>query len=159
MKRILIAGAVSAVATLAVAEGIAPADVVYGEYGSVAESLSGVPGDPENGRVVMTTRGLGNCIACHQVTDLEEFPFHGGVGPSLDGVGDRWQEADLRGIVSNAKLTFPESVMPAFYVVDGFNRPGDGFTGQAASGPLDPLLSAQDIEDVVAYLMTLKYED
>lgn len=159
MKRIIIAGSLSAVASLAMAEVIAPLDVVYGEYGSIAESLTGVPGDPENGRVVMTTRGLGNCIACHQVTDLEEFPFHGEVGPSLDGVADRWEEADLRGIVANAKLTFPESVMPSFYKVDGFIRLGDGFTGQAATEAPEPLLSAQDIEDVVAYLMTLEYED
>lgn len=134
---------------------IAPSDVVYDEYGSVAESLTGVPGDPERGREVMTTRGLGNCVACHQVTVLEDVPFHGEVGPSLDGAGDRWTEADLRGIVANAKMVFPDSIMPSFYFTGPFIRPGDAFTGKAAQGELPPLLAAQDIEDVVAYLMTL----
>jgi sulfur-oxidizing protein SoxX len=55
----------------------------------------------------------------------------------------------------NAKAVFPETMMPSFYRTPGFIRPGNAFTGRAAEGPLDPLLSAQDIEDVVAYLMTL----
>ena len=145
-------------AVSATAETIAPADVQYNEYGEVAASLSGTAGDPEAGKVIMTTRGKGNCIACHQVTDLEEFPFHGEVGPSLDGAGDRWDVVALRGIVANAKLTFPESVMPAFYKTSGYIRPGDAFTGKAGSEPLPPLLTAQEIEDVVAYLLTLKDE-
>ena len=156
MKRTLTAAvAVTAVATIAFAQ-TAPTEVSYGEYGQIAESLSGVPGDAAAGMEIMVTRGKGNCIACHQVTALEEYPFHGEVGPSLDGVAQRWNEEDLRGIVANAKMTFPESIMPAFYKTEGFNRAGDGFTGKAADGPLDPLLTAQEIEDVVAYLMTLQ---
>ena len=76
----------------------------------------------------------------------------------LDGAGDRWTEADLRGIVSNAKKTFPGTMMPAYYKVDGYIRPGDAFTGKAAEEPLPPLLSGQQVEDVVAFLMTLKEE-
>ena len=102
-------------------------------------------------------KGSGNCVACHQVTELlEVFPFHGEVGPSLDYVGERWTEADLRGILVNAKNVFPDTMMPAFYKVDGFNRLGDGFTGKALEGPASPLLTAQQIEDVIAYLMTLQ---
>lgn len=142
-------------ATVAEAEAIAPADVVYSEYGEVSDSLTGVAGDPVRGQEVMTTRGLGNCVACHQVSALSDVPFHGEVGPPLDGVADRWDEAQLRGIVANAKMTFPESIMPSFYFTGPFLRPGDGFTGRAAEGELPPLLTAQDIEDVVAYLMTL----
>jgi L-cysteine S-thiosulfotransferase len=133
----------------------APSEVSFDEYGEVAESLTGQPGDPEHGKEVMTTRGLGNCIACHQVTALQDFPFHGEVGPSLDGAGERWTEAQLRGIVANAKLTFPDSMMPSFYKIGPYIRPGDEFTGKAPEGELPPLLSAQDIEDVVAFLMTL----
>lgn len=156
MKRTLgIAAGLAIVAGVAFAETVAPADVVFGEYGEIETSLTGVPGDPAAGREVMTTRGLGNCVACHAVTALEDVPFHGEVGPMLDGVGGYRTEAELRGIVANAKNTFPESVMPAFYQVDGFTRPGNAFTGKAAEGPLDPLLTAQQIEDVVAYLMTL----
>ena len=141
----------------AVAE-TAPADVVHGEYGEVEQSLTGTPGNPADGKTVMTTRGLGNCVACHQVSDLADVPFQGEVGPSLDGAGDRWTEADLRGIVVNAKNAFPDTVMPAFYKSSGFIRPGDAFTGKAAPDPdnLPPLLTAQQVEDVVAYLLTLK---
>ena len=136
----------------------APKEVVHGEYGEIEVSLTGAPGDAAAGKEVMTTRGLGNCIACHQVTELDEFPFHGEVGPSLDGVGDRWTEADLRGIIVNAKQVFPGTIMPAFYKSSDFIRPGDAFTGKAAADPddLTPLLTAQQVEDVVAYLLTLK---
>jgi sulfur-oxidizing protein SoxX len=106
----------------------------------------------------MTNRSLGNCVACHQVSALSEAPFHGNVGPSLDGVGERWSLAELRGILSNAKKTYEGTVMPAYYVVDGFTRPGNAYTGKAAEGELDPLLSAQQIEDVIAFLSMLKYE-
>jgi sulfur-oxidizing protein SoxX len=148
------AGIVLAATTLH-ADVIVPDDVVTDEYGDIAQSLTGMPGDPERGLEVMVNRGLGNCIACHQVSALEENPFHGEVGPSLDGVGARWEEPALRGIIVNAKAVFPDSVMPSFYKVSGFTRPGNAFTGRAAEGPLDPLLTAQQVEDVVAYLMTL----
>lgn len=157
MKRIIptLAG-VALVASVASAQELAPLDVVFDDYGEVALSLTGVPGDAVNGAAIMTDRGKGNCVACHQVTALADFPFHGEVGPSLDGAGDRWSEAQLRGIVANAKITFPESVMPSFYKGTGYIRPGDAFTGKAGTEPLPPLLTAQEIEDVVAYLMTIK---
>ena len=137
------------------AQEIAPTAVSYND-GSVEMSLSGVPGDPAKGREILGSRSLGNCVACHMVTDLEDIPFHGEVGPPLDGAGDRWTEAELRGIVANAKLTFPDSVMPSFYKTEGFVRPGNAYTGKAADDTFGPLLSAQQIEDVVAYLVTLK---
>ena len=152
------AAAVALTGTAVLAD-VQPSEVVFGEYGQIEQSLTGVPGNPENGVVVMTNRGKGNCIACHQVTELMDFPFHGEVGPSLDGVSERWEEADLRGIVANAKMTFPDSVMPAFYKESGFIRPGNAFTGKAGTEPLPTLLTAQEIEDVVAYLMTIKYPD
>lgn len=155
MKRIITAGAVTAFATMVVAAEVSPDDVVYGEYGEVEASLSGVAGDPVAGKEIMVARGKGNCIACHQVTALEEYPFHGEVGPSLDGIGGVRTAAELRGVVANAKMTYDGTIMPAFYRVSGFIRPGNAFTGKAAEGPLDPLLTAQEIEDVVAYLQTL----
>lgn len=141
-------------ATAAFAETL-PLDVTYDD-GAVSQSLSGAAGDPAVGKKVMTTRGLGNCIACHAVTSLSDSPFHGEIGPSLDGAADRWSEAELRGIVANAKMTFDESMMPSFYKTTGYIRPGNAFTGKAAKGDLPPLLTAQQIEDVVAYLLTLK---
>lgn len=156
MKRILFIAAPAAIAaSIALAQEVAPGDVAFSEYGEVVASLTGVAGDPVNGAAVMTSRGKGNCIACHQVTALEEYPFHGEVGPSLDGVGDRWDVSQLRGLVTNAKMTFDGTVMPAFYKSNGFVRPGNGYTGKAAQGDLPPILTAQEIEDVVAYLLTL----
>ena len=103
--------------------------------------------------------GAGNCIACHEVTALNHLPFHGEIGPMLDGVADRWSEAELRGIVANAKIMFEGSMMPSFYKTSGFTRLGDAYTGKAhPEGEVQPLLTAQEIEDVVAYLMTLKYD-
>ncbi len=125
-----------------------PMDVSF-EDGMVAVSLTGQAGDPVEGRKVFMNRKLGNCLACHQNADMMEQPFHGEVGPALDGVGDRWEEADLRGIVSNAKNMFPDSIMPAFYIDSGYERPLEKFDGKS-------ILSAQQVEDVVAYLLTLK---
>ncbi len=148
--------AVVALTTAATAETVAPANVKYDEYGAVAASLTGVAGDAANGAVVMRTKSKGNCIACHAVSALNDAPFHGEVGPELDGVGDRWSPAELRGILANAKVTFDGTIMPSYYKVDGFIRPGNAYTGKAAEGALSPLLAAQDIEDVVAFLSTLK---
>ncbi|WP_324754254.1 sulfur oxidation c-type cytochrome SoxX [Roseovarius sp. Pro17] len=134
---------------------IAPSDVAFVD-GGVEASLTGVPGDPEAGRKIVGNKGLGNCIACHQVSDLSDVPFQGEIGPMLDGAGERWSEAELRGIVTNAKMMFDESLMPSFYKVDGFIRPGKAFTGKAADDTFGPLLEAQQVEDVVAYLTTLK---
>lgn len=158
MKRFWLAAALAVpFGTAAIAaDGPAPSDVNY-EDGAVAQSLTGTPGDVESGKALMN-KGSGNCIACHAVTDLQELPFHGEIGPMLDGVADRWSEAEIRGIVANAKEMFPGTMMPAFYKVSGYVRPGDAYTGKAAPEELEPILSAQQIEDVVAYLMTLKEE-
>lgn len=134
---------------------VAPAEVSY-EDGAVAQALTGTPGDPAAGRAVMGDKSVGNCVSCHVIDEMADVPFQGNIGPALDGAGDRWTEADLRGIVANAKMMFPESMMPSFYKVDGFTRPGKDFTGKAADDTFGPLLSAQQIEDVVAYLVTLK---
>lgn len=139
----------------AIAE-IGPKEVQFNEDGAIEASLSGKPGDAAMGAEIVATKSRGNCIACHEVTALADTPFHGEVGPMLDGAGDRWTEAELRGLVANPKMTFEGTVMPSFYQVEGFTRPGDAYTGKAAQGELAPLLSAQEIEDVVAFLMTLK---
>ena len=99
---------------------------------------------------------MGNCVSCHAVSALPDVPFQGEVGPMLDGVGGYRSAEELRGIVANAKLTFADSMMPSFYKNTGYIRPGNAYTGKAPDGPLDTLLTAQEIEDVVAYLMTLK---
>lgn len=125
-----------------------PMDVAFSD-GVVEISLTGQAGDAVEGRKVFMNRKLGNCLACHENSDMPEQPFHGEVGPILDGAADRWSEAELRGIVSNAKQMFPETIMPAFYVDSGYTRTLEKFDGKS-------ILSAQQVEDVVAYLLTLK---
>ena len=138
---VLIAGSVQA-------GTIAPGDVQYTD-GAVAQSLSGQPGDPAKGRDWFADRKLGNCLACHTNSDRNDQSFHGEVGPPLDGVADRWDAAQLRGIVANSKMMFDGTIMPAFYRVNGLNRTLDKFAGKT-------ILNAQQVEDIVAYLLTLK---
>lgn len=141
-------------ATVATADVIAPSDVEYVD-GAILTSLTGVPGDIANGAEIMN-KGAGNCIACHAVSQLSHLPFHGEIGPPLDWAGETWSEAELRGIVANAKIMFEGTRMPSFYKTEGFIRLGNGYTGKAHEGEVKPLLTAQEIEDVVAFLMTLK---
>ncbi|MDO5658225.1 MAG: sulfur oxidation c-type cytochrome SoxX [Paracoccus sp. (in: a-proteobacteria)] len=140
----------------------APEDVVWSEDGAIAQSLTGVPGDPVEGRRIMSVAALGNCVACHANGEMEDdVPFHGDIAPALDGVADRWDEAHLRGILADAKRTFPDSFMPGFYKTGPFIRVGVGYTGNAPEKPSDigPILTGQQVEDIVAYLMTLTYQD
>ncbi|MEX0694017.1 MAG: sulfur oxidation c-type cytochrome SoxX [Rhodospirillales bacterium] len=116
---------------------------------SIAQSLTGKPGDAVAGVKSFTDRRLGNCLACHQVTALAKEPFHGEIGPSLDGVADRYSEAQLRLQVVDAKVVNPDTIMPAFYRTEGLHRVLDKFKGK-------PILTAEQVEDVVAYLKTLK---
>ena len=90
----------------AFAEASYPTDIKF-EDGAVAQSLTGTPGDPANGKILMN-KGAGNCIACHQVSALSELPFHGEIGPMLDGAAGRWTEADLRGSLNNDSLSEDE---------------------------------------------------
>lgn len=151
MKRILILAAATALGVSAVtAENLAPMQVAFND-GAVEQSLTGAAGDPAAGRDVFANRKLGNCLACHMNEDWSEQSFHGEVGPPLDGVSERWSAAELRGIVVNSKMMFPDSIMPAFYIDDGYERPLERFDGKS-------ILTAQQIEDVVAYLQTLTYE-
>lgn len=149
MKQVLLGLAALAMgAGSAYAADVAPSAVVF-DGGAVDQSLTGAPGDPAAGREVFINRKQGNCLACHVNSEITEQQFHGEVGPPLDGVAERWSEAELRGIVTNAKQMFPDTIMPAFYIDSGYDRPLKSFEGK-------PILTAQQAEDVVAYLMTLK---
>ncbi len=156
MKPAVLGMAVLFAATTALsAAEIAPGDVVFDE-GAVATSLTGVPGDPVNGRMVVASKKHGNCMACHTNDEMPDVGFQGDIAPNLAGVADRYSEAQLRGILVNADITFEDSFMPSFYRVDGYIRPGKRYTGKAADDTFGPLLSAQEVEDVLAYLLTLK---
>jgi sulfur-oxidizing protein SoxX len=158
MKRTVFAAAMVCLGASAASAEVAYDDIVWEDDTAVPASLTGAAGDPAEGAKVVGSKSLGNCVACHAVGDLADVPFHGEIGPELDGAGDRWTEAELRGILVDAKRTFDESLMPSFYKTSGFVRLGDRYTGKAypADTAVTPLLTAQQIEDVVAYLMTLK---
>ena len=135
-------------ASVAVAD-VAPPEEVRVENLAVADSLTGEAGDPAAGRAVFADRSLGNCLACHANADLSDELFHGEVGPGLDGVGGRWTEGQLRAIVVNAKSVFGEqTIMPAFYSLDVGEAVREDLVGK-------PILTAEQVEDVVAYLGTL----
>jgi len=157
MKKVALSAFCLAAGTaMAQAAEVAPADVAYDAAGYVAAPLTDTAGDPEAGAKVIADKGVGNCVACHVNSAMPDVPFQGNVGPALDGVATRYPEAMIRGILVNSKNVFEASVMPSYYQVDGFIRPAVGFTSKPFEGPIPPLLSAQQIEDVVAYLMTLK---
>lgn len=133
-----------------VADAPTPPDAVQVSGLSIADSLTGVAGDPAEGRKVFANRKLGNCLACHANSEMKEHLFHGGVGPVLDGVASRWTEDKLRTIVVNAKKVFTDqTVMPGFYSLDVGADVREDLVGKT-------ILTAQQVEDVVAYLVTLK---
>ena len=131
------------------ADTVAPGDVKI-ENIAISSSLTGGAGNPSEGRKAFADRKLGNCLACHVNDDLQAELFHGEVGPSLNGVGGRWTEQQLRTIVVNAKAVFTEqTIMPAFYSLKVGENVREDLIGKT-------ILSAQEVEDIVAYLITLK---
>ena len=120
-------------------------EIVGGE--SIAKSLTGKPGDPTAGRKAAIGTKLGNCLACHVMPVTE--PFQGEVGPDLNGVGSRYSEGELRLRVVDPKILNPDTIMPAFYRNSGLHRVMKKFQGKT-------ILTAQQVEDIVAYLTTLK---
>jgi len=116
---------------------------------AITEPLGGLSGDPGRGREVVRRKDRGNCLACHSLPIAEES-FHGTVGPPLAHVASRLSESQLRLRIADETLLVPCTIMPAFHKNPAdLNRVADDFFGK-------PILSAQEVEDVVAYLMTLK---
>ncbi|MCB1874456.1 MAG: sulfur oxidation c-type cytochrome SoxX [Chromatiales bacterium] len=116
---------------------------------AIPKALGGLKGDPENGRKVAIDRARGNCLACHQMPIPEE-EFHGTLAPPLVGVGSRYDEAQLRVRIVDIKQINPSSLMPSFYKhPDKLAHVSKDFAGKT-------VLTAQEVEDVVAYLKTLK---
>jgi sulfur-oxidizing protein SoxX len=115
---------------------------------AIPESLTGAPGDPARGRAIVTNRQVGLCLLCHSGPFPEER-FQGNMAPDLKGVGARWSEGELRLRMVDARKLNPNTIMPPYYVVQGLNRVAPGFRGR-------PILTAEQIEDVVAFLATLR---
>jgi sulfur-oxidizing protein SoxX len=137
-------------ATTVSAAETAPGDVAINDDLEISKSLTGAPGDAAAGRKWFAGRKLGNCLACHETSDMKEQPFHGEVGPTMDGVAARYEENQLRAILVNSKKVFGDAtIMPGFYSLEVGVRPAKKFQGKT-------ILSAQQVEDVIAYLITLK---
>jgi L-cysteine S-thiosulfotransferase len=104
-------------------------------------SLTGARGDPEHGREVFISMEKGGCATCHQLSSLPRAIGQGSIGPVLDGTGSRYNEQQLRQVLLQPRAYFPETIMPSYYRAEG----GDV-----------SVLTASEIEDLVAYLGTLK---
>jgi L-cysteine S-thiosulfotransferase len=115
---------------------------------TISQSLTGRAGDAARGREIAFSRERGNCPICHVLPAPDEG-LHGDVGPSLKGVASRLTEGQLRSRVVDARRTNPASVMPSYHRLDGLKRVQTVYAGKT-------VLSAEEIEDVVAYLMTLR---
>jgi sulfur-oxidizing protein SoxX len=114
----------------------------------IEASLTGRPGDPARGRQVVADRQVGLCLLCH-AAPIPEERFQGNIGPDLRGVGARLSDGQIRLRLVDAARVAPETVMPPYYRVEGMNRVGRPWRGR-------PVLSAEQIEDLVAYLATLR---
>ncbi len=148
----LLIGALFSVSSfgLAYSADVSPGSVVINDDLEVTASLSGGSGDAAAGRKWYAGRKLGNCLACHVTSELKEQAFHGEVGPSMDGVAERYNANQLRAILTNSKKIFgDETIMPGFYSMEVGIRVNKKFKGKT-------ILSAQQVEDVIAYLQTLK---
>jgi sulfur-oxidizing protein SoxX len=110
--------------------------------------LTGARGDAARGRVVVANRQIGLCLLCHSGPFPEER-FQGNIGPDLNGIGSRLSEGQIRmRIVDSGRLN-PASLMPAYYRTEGLVRAAQAFRDR-------PVLTAEQIEDVVAFLVTLR---
>ncbi len=133
-------------APAAAAEAGVRAYAVVGD--SVPDPLTGEPGDPARGRAIVVDRRAGLCLLCHSGPFPEER-FQGTLAPDLAGAGARWSEGQLRLRVVDSRRLDPGTIMPAYYRVEGLTRVGAAWRDR-------PVLGAQEIEDVVAFLATLR---
>lgn len=115
---------------------------------AIPQSLTGQPGDAQRGRAIVTNRQKGLCLLCHSGPFAEER-FQGDLAPSLAGAGSRWNEGQLRLRIVDSRRVNANTIMPPYYQVDGLNLVGANWQGK-------PVLTAAEIEDVVAFLLTLK---
>lgn len=128
---------------------IAQTLVSYSPVGdAIPNSLTGQPGNAQRGRAIVANRQKGLCLLCHTGPFAEER-FQGDLAPSLAGAGSRWNEGQLRLRIVDSRRVNAETIMPSYYRLDSLNRVGAAWQGQ-------PVLTAAEIEDVVAFLLTLK---
>ena len=114
----------------------------------IPSSLTGAKGDPARGRAIVANRQVGLCLLCHSGPFPEER-FQGDLAPDLEGVGARLSEGQIRARIVDPGRDNPDTLMPAYYKTDGLTRVATAFRGKT-------ILTAEQIEDIVAYLSTLK---
>lgn len=117
------------------------------QNGEIRAPLTAAAPSAERGRQVLVSRES-NCILCHAVPETGER-FFGNLAPPLSGVGRRLTAAQMRARIVDPLYFNKESIMPAYYRVDGLTRVAEPLRGK-------PVLSAEQIEDVIAYLLTLR---
>lgn len=115
---------------------------------AIAEPLTKLPGDAQRGRTIVANRRVGLCLLCHSGPFPEER-FQGTLAPSLAGAGARWNAGQLRLRIADPRRLNPDTLMPSYHRVTDLRQVGAAFQGR-------PVLDAQQIEDVVAFLQTLR---
>jgi L-cysteine S-thiosulfotransferase len=120
--------------------------VIVGD--GIPAALGGAAGDPARGRALVVARDAANCILCHAVND-PGVRFSGNVGPALDGVGRRMSVAQLRLRVVDSARVNADTIMPGYYRVDASSDVAAAYRGK-------PILDAQQVEDIVAWLAALR---
>jgi sulfur-oxidizing protein SoxX len=115
---------------------------------AVPDSLTGARGDAVRGRAIVSDRQVGLCLLCHSGPFPQER-FQGNLAPDLAGAGSRWSEGQLRLRIVDASRFNPDTIMPPYYRLDGLAQVATPFRGR-------PILTAEQIEDVVAFLVTLR---
>ena len=135
---------------LGAAAGFAAAALAQAGFESVGDAitkpLAAEPGDAARGRSIVVNRDQGGCTLCHEVPGETRF---GNVAPPLAGVGAKLSVGQLRLRVADSSRFNPDIPMPAYYRTEGLRQVAAAYRGK-------PVLSAQQVEDVVAYLATLK---
>jgi sulfur-oxidizing protein SoxX len=121
---------------------------VFGQDSIPAPLTGGAKGDPVRGRAIIADRQVGLCLLCHSGPFPEER-FQGDLAPSLAGAGARSTAGQLRLRIADPARLNPSTIMPSYFRTDGLDRVAPAYRGKT-------ILSAQQIEDVVAYLATLK---
>lgn len=114
---------------------------------AIPDALTARPGDATRGRAVALDRSRGNCVTCHQMP--VDAAFQGDFGPPLAGVAERYQPGELRLRLVDSKRINPDSNMPSYHRVEGLVGVGRAYRDR-------PILTAQEVEDVLAYLLTLR---
>jgi sulfur-oxidizing protein SoxX len=120
----------------------------WAQQDSIPQPLTGQPGDAARGRAIVTNRTVGLCLLCHS-GPIPEERFQGNLAPSLAGAGSRSTPGQLRLRLVDAARLNPDTIMPPYYRLDGLTRVAKNFQGKT-------IFTAQQIEDVVAYLATLR---